>query len=151
MPNDYSGKAIEVMGTAGGIMEDMVSDENMTHLTFSIPSRGTMGLKTKHPERYARRSASCSIISVSTAPTPVRCIGRKNGCMIAMATEKSVAYALDTLQERGKLFIGAWRGLLRGHDRRRVCQGRRYGGKRCRRQSNLGNQRSSGADKAISA
>ena len=47
VPNDYSGKAIEVMGTAGGIMEDMVSDETMTHLTFAIPSRGTMGLKTK--------------------------------------------------------------------------------------------------------
>lgn len=27
VPNDYSGKVIEVMGTAGGIMEDMVSDE----------------------------------------------------------------------------------------------------------------------------
>ena len=47
VPNDYSGKAIEVMGTAGGIMEDMFSDESMTHLTFSIPSRGTMGLKTR--------------------------------------------------------------------------------------------------------
>ena len=26
--------------------------------------------------------------------------------MISMSTEKSVAYALDTLQERGKLFVG---------------------------------------------
>ena len=47
VPNDYSGKAIEVMGTAGGIMEHMASDETMTHLSFSIPSRGTMGLKTR--------------------------------------------------------------------------------------------------------
>ena len=47
VPNDYAGKAIEVMGTAGGIMEDMASDESITHLTFRIPSRGTMGLKTR--------------------------------------------------------------------------------------------------------
>ena len=39
VPNEYAGKAIEVMGTAGGIMEDMSSDETMTHLTFRIPSR----------------------------------------------------------------------------------------------------------------
>ena len=31
--------------------------------------------------------------------------GRKNGAMIAMTTEKAVAYALGTLQERGALFV----------------------------------------------
>lgn len=46
-PTSTRGKAIEVMGTAGGIMEHMASDETMTHLSFSIPSRGTMGLKTR--------------------------------------------------------------------------------------------------------
>ena len=49
MPNDYAGKVIEVMGAAGGIMEDMASDETLTHLTFRIPSRGTMGLQTTRP------------------------------------------------------------------------------------------------------
>ena len=39
VPNDYAGKVIEVLGTAGGIMEDMVTDEIATHLTFRIPSR----------------------------------------------------------------------------------------------------------------
>ena len=105
VPNDYSGKAIEVMGTAGGIMEDMVSDETMTHLTFAIPSRGTMGLKTKilnvsHGEAVLFHHFR------EYGPYSGEMIGRKNGCMIAMATEKSVAYALDTLQERGKLFVG---------------------------------------------
>lgn len=148
VPNDYSGKAIEVMGTAGGIMEDMVSDETMTHLTFAIPSRGTMGLKTKilnvshgeavlfhHFREYGLYSGEM--------------IGRKNGCMIAMATEKSVAYALDTLQERGKLFVGpgedCYEGMIVGESAKEgdmvvnVAKAKQ-----------LGNQRSSGADKAIS-
>ncbi len=54
------------MGTAGGIMEDMVSDETMTHLTFAIPSRGTMGLKTKILN-VTHGEACCSITSITPA------------------------------------------------------------------------------------
>lgn len=148
VPNDYSGKAIEVMGTAGGIMEDMVSDETMTHLTFAIPSRGTMGLKTKilnvsHGEAVLFHHFR------EYGPYSGEMIGRKNGCMIAMATEKSVAYALDTLQERGKLFVGpgedCYEGMIVGESSKEgdmvvnVAKAKQ-----------LGNQRSSGADKAIS-
>ena len=148
VPNDYSGKAIEVMGTAGGIMEDMFSDESMTHLTFSIPSRGTMGLKTRilnvtHGEGVLFHHFR------EYGPYSGEMIGRKNGCMIAMATEKSVAYALDTLQERGKLFVGpgedCYEGMIVGESAKEgdmvvnVAKAKQ-----------LGNQRSSGADKAIS-
>ena len=148
VPNDYSGKVIEVMGTAGGIMEDMVSDETMTHLTFAIPSRGTMGLKTKilnvsHGEAVLFHHFR------EYGPYSGEMIGRKNGCMIAMATEKSVAYALDTLQERGKLFVGpgedCYEGMIVGESAKEgdmvvnVAKAKQ-----------LGNQRSSGADKAIS-
>lgn len=148
VPNDYSGKAIEVMGTAGGIMEDMVSDETMTHLTFAIPSRGTIGLKTKilnvsHGEAVLFHHFR------EYGPYSGEMIGRKNGCMIAMATEKSVAYALDTLQERGKLFVGpgedCYEGMIVGESAKEgdmvvnVAKAKQ-----------LGNQRSSGADKAIS-
>ena len=148
VPNDYSGKAIEVMGTAGGIMEDMVSDETMTHLTFAIPSRGTMGLKTKilnvsHGEAVLFHHFR------EYGPYSGEMIGRKNGCMIAMATEKSVAYTLDTLQERGKLFVGpgedCYEGMIVGESAKEgdmvvnVAKAKQ-----------LGNQRSSGADKAIS-
>ena len=148
VPNDYSGKAIEVMGTAGGIMEDMVSDETMTHLTFTIPSRGTMGLKTRilnatHGEavlfHHFREYGSYS----------GEMLGRKNGCMIAMATEKSVAYALDTLQERGQLFVGpgedCYEGMIVGESSREGDMVVNVA-----KAKSLGNQRSSGADKAIS-
>ena len=39
--------------------------------------------------------------------------GRKNGSMISMSTEKSVAYALDALQERGRLFVGPGRNATK--------------------------------------
>lgn len=147
VPNDYAGKAIEVMGTAGGIMEDMASDESMTHLTFHIPSRGTMGLKTRilnathgeavlfhHFKEYGPYSGEMS--------------GRKNGGMIAMSTGKAVAYALDTLQERGRLFVApgddCYEGMIVGESAKDADMVVNV-----EKTKNLGNQRSSTADKAI--
>ena len=147
VPNEYAGKAIEVMGTAGGIMEHMASDETMTHLSFSIPSRGTMGLKTRilnatHGEAMLFHHFK------EYGPYTGEMAGRKNGGMIAMSTGKAVAYALDTLQERGRLFVApgddCYEGMIVGEsakDGDMVVN--------VEKTKNLGNQRSSSADKAI--
>ncbi len=147
VPNDFSGKAIEVMGNAGGIMNDMASDENMTHLTFSIPSRGTMGLKTRilnatHGEAVLFHHFK------EYGPYSGEMTGRKNGSMIAMSTGAAVAYALDTLQQRGRLFIKpgdeCYEGMLVGE-----CPKEGDMVVNVEKTKNLGNQRSSTADKAI--
>ena len=147
VPNDYSGKAIEVMGNAGGIMEDMVSDESTTHLTFRIPSRGTMGLKTRilnatHGEAVLFHRFR------EYGPYSGEMPGRKNGSMIAMTTEKAVAYALDTLQERGRLFVKpgdeCYEGMIVGESAKEGDMVVNVA-----KTKNLGNQRSSTADKAI--
>ena len=74
--------------------------------------------------------------------------GRKNGSMISMSTEKSVAYALDTLQERGKLFVGpgedCYEGMIVGESAKEGDMVVNIA-----KSKQLGNQRSSGADKAI--
>ncbi len=147
VPTEHSGKAIEVMGSAGGIMEDMASDENMTHLTFRIPSRGTMGLKTRilnatHGEAVLFHHFR------EYGPYTGEIAGRKNGSMIAMTTEKAVAYALDTLQERGRLFIKpgdeCYEGMIVGESSKEGDMVVNVA-----KTKNLGNQRSSTADKAI--
>ena len=147
VPNDYSGKAIEVMGTAGGIMEDMASDENTTHLVFSIPSRGTMGLKTRilnatHGEAILFHHFR------EYGPYSGEMTGRKNGGMIAMSTGTAVAYSLDTLQERGRLFVGpgdeCYEGMIVGESAKEGDMVVNV-----EKTKNLGNQRSSTADKAI--
>jgi GTP-binding protein len=74
--------------------------------------------------------------------------GRVRGSMIAMATEKSVAYALDTLQQRGRLFIGpgedCYEGMIVGESAKESDMVVNVA-----KAKQLGNQRSSGADKAI--
>lgn len=147
VPNEYAGKAIEVMGTAGSIMEHMASDETMTHLSFSIPSRGTMGLKTRilnatHGEAMLFHHFK------EYGPYTGEMAGRKNGGMIAMSTGKAVAYALDTLQERGRLFVApgddCYEGMIVGESAKEGDMVVNV-----EKTKNLGNQRSSSADKAI--
>ena len=147
VPNEYAGKAIEVMGTAGGIMEHMASDETMTHLSFSIPSRGTMGLKTRilnatHGEAMLFHHFK------EYGPYTGEMAGRKNGGMIAMSTGKAVAYALDTLQERGRLFVApgddCYEGMIVGESAKEGDMVVNV-----EKTKNLGNQRSSSAEKAI--
>ena len=145
VPDEYAGKAIEVMGNAGGIMVDMIPADGITHLTFTIPSRGTMGLKTRilnathgeaihHFHEYGPYSGEMA--------------GRKNGSMIAMSTGKSVAYALDTLQQRGRMFVGpgeeCYEGMLVGESAKEGDMVVNV-----EKAKALGNQRSSTADKAI--
>ena len=147
VPNEYAGKAIEVMGQAGGIMEEMSSDETMTHLIFSIPSRGTMGLKTRILNA-TRGEAMLFHHFKEYGPFTGEMAGRKNGGMIAMSTGKAVAYALDTLQERGRLFVGpgdeCYEGMIVGESAKEGDMVVNV-----EKTKSLGNQRSSSADKAI--
>ena len=147
VPSEYAGKVIEVMGTAGGIMEDMASDETMTHLTFRIPSRGTMGLKTR-VLNVSHGEAVLFHHFKEYGPYSGEMAGRKNGGMIAMSTGKAVAYALDTLQERGRLFVSpgdeCYEGMIVGESAKEGDMVVNV-----EKTKNLGNQRSSTADKAI--
>lgn len=147
VPSEYAGKVIEVFGSAGGEMTDMFQRGDQTHLVFKIPSRGTMGLRTRllnatrgeatmfhHFSEYGRYRGDYA--------------GRKNGSMISMSTEKSVAYALDALQERGRLYVGpgeeCYEGMIVGESAKEGDMVVNIA-----KSKQLGNQRSSGADKAI--
>ena len=120
VPNDYSGKAIEVMGTAGGIMEDMFSDESMTHLTFSIPSRGTMGLKTRilnatHGEAVLFHHFR------EYGPYAGEMDGRKNGCHDRHGHREGRRLRAGHAAAARPPVRRARRRVLRGHDRGRVA------------------------------
>ncbi|NGM17620.1 translational GTPase TypA [Eggerthellaceae bacterium zg-893] len=148
VPSEYAGKAIEVFGSAGGEMADMHQRGDQTHLVFKIPSRGTMGLRTRLLNA-TRGEATMFHHFSEYGPYRGDMVGRKNGSMISMSTEKSVAYALDTLQERGRLFVGpgedCYEGMIVGESAKEGDMVVNIA-----KSKQLGNQRSSGADKAIS-
>ena len=105
VPSEYAGKVIEIFGSRSGIMSDMVQRDEHVHLEFRIPSRGVMGLRTRILNA-TRGEATLFHHFAEYGPYQGDLGGRQNGSMIAMYSEKSVAFALDTLQTRGKMFIG---------------------------------------------
>ena len=146
-PGEYSGKVIEVFGNAGGNMTSMEQSDLSCHLEFAIPTRGIMGLKNRilnvtHGEGIFYHTF------LEYGPYAGEIGGRSNGAMISMSTEKAVAYALGTLQDRGTLFIEpgteCYEGMIVGE---RSKPGDMV--VNVARTKNLGNQRSSTADIAV--
>ena len=146
-PDEYSGKVVEVFGNAGGIMTNMDTSGTVTHLEFKIPTRGIMGLKNRimnvtHGEGVFYHTF------LEYGPYAGDIGGRNNGAMISMSTEKAVAYALGTLQERGQLFVEpgteCYEGMLVGE---RSKPGDMV--VNIARTKNLGNQRSSTSDISV--
>ena len=105
VPSAYAGKVIEVFGSRGGEMTDMVQRDEHVHLEFKIASRGVMGLRTSILNS-TRGEATLFHHFNAYGPYRGEVGGRTNGSLIAMSTDKAVAYALDALQTRGKLFVG---------------------------------------------
>jgi GTP-binding protein len=146
-PGEFSGKVIELFGNSGGTMTSMETGVTQTHLEFTIPTRGIMGLKNRilnvtHGEAVFYHTF------LSYGPFVGNIGGRENGAMISMSTERAVAYALGTLQERGTLFIEpgteCYEGMIVGE---RSKPGDMV--VNIARTKNLGNQRSSTADIAV--
>lgn len=146
-PDVYAGKIIELFGTAGGEMANMTTHQDQTLLTFKIPTRGIMGLRTKilnasHGEAiFSHRFAEYGPLRGEVG-------GRKNGAMVAMHSDKAVAYALDTLQQRGTLFVEpgdeCYEGMIVGESAKEGDMDVNVS-----KTKQLGNQRASTADKAI--
>ena len=104
VPEEFAGKVIELVGNRKGEMMKMEKKGSLSQLEFHIPSRGLMGLRTRvltatagegimHHRFYQYEYFKGSIG------------GSKNGVLISMGTGISTAYAIDSLQDRGKFFI----------------------------------------------
>ena len=105
VPSEYAGKVIEIFGSRGGEMADMVQREDQVHLEFKIATRGVMGLRTRILNA-TRGEATFFHHFSEYGPYRGDVGGRINGSLVAMSTDKSASYALDALQTRGKLFVG---------------------------------------------
>ena len=144
---EYAGKVIEVFGNVGGTMSIMDTVETQTHLEFKIPTRGIMGLKTR-VMNVTHGDAVFYHTFLEYGPFAGDIGSRQNGAMISMSTEKAVAYALGTLQERGQLFVSpgieCYEGMLVGERSRPGDMVVNIA-----RTKSLGNQRSSTADISV--
>lgn len=104
LPEESSGKIIEMVSARKGEMLSMESVNDRIQLEFYIPSRGIIGLRNN----VLTASAGEAIMShrfVEYQPYKGEIERRTNGSIISMETGTAFAYALDKLQDRGKFFI----------------------------------------------
>ena len=104
VPDESSGKVIELVSTRKGELLSMQSKNDRTYLEFNIPSRGIIGLRTN----LLTATAGEAVIShrfIDYEPYKGEIVRRNNGSLIAMETGTAYAYAINKLQDRGRFFI----------------------------------------------
>lgn len=104
IPEEYSGKAIEMVTKRRGVMLNMETRGERIHLEFDIPSRGIIGLRSN----LLTASAGEAVIAhrlkgFESYRGDIE--ARSNGSLIVMETGATFAYAINKLQDRGKFFI----------------------------------------------
>jgi GTP-binding protein len=147
VPNESTGKVIELVGQRRGEMVKMEQKGSLTTLEFHIPARGLMGLRNRiltatagqgimHHRFYQYEYFKGSIVQ------------RQNGVLISMHEGQSTAYAINSLQDRGVFFIDpgdvVYRGQIVGeYNKDNDIEVHVQRGKK------LTNMRASGSDKAV--
>lgn len=104
VPEEFSGKVIEMVTVRKGEMTIMENRGDRTHLEFNIPSRGIIGLRTNVLTATAGEAVMAHRFT-EFAPYKGAMERRTNGSIIAMESGTAFAYALNNLQDRGKFFI----------------------------------------------
>ncbi len=104
VPAEYSGKVIDLVTQRKGEMLVMETKGEMQHLEFDIPSRGLTGLRTQMLTNTAGEAVMAHRFS-EYKPWKGQIPGRNNGVLLSKTTEKTTAYSIDKLQDRGRFFV----------------------------------------------
>jgi len=147
VPPSAVGSVMELVGNRRAECLKMNGQGDMTHIEFTIPARGLIGLRTRlmnatcgeaiiHHNFYDYQAMRGSIPS------------RVNGVMVSTETGRATAYALDNLQERGVLFIGPGDQIYEGQIVAEHCRDNDLPVNACR-EKKLTNVRAAGSDKSI--
>lgn len=146
--DEFVGVVIEKLGVRKGEMTNMKQGgDGYTRIEFKVPSRGLIGFRNEFLTD-TRGTGILNHIFYDYEPHRGFIPARNRGVLIAMERGVSVAFALDNLQERGDLFIGAgvdvYEGMIVGENSREgdmvvnVCKTKK-----------LTNMRAAGSDEAI--
>lgn len=122
VPAEEVGSVMELTcARKGQVLEMTAGDSGMTHLEFSIPARGLIGLRT----RLLNASKGEAIIhhrfdSYKRAEGEVP--RRANGVLVSQEEGRAVGFALFKLQERAEMFVApgddVYEGMIVGENSR---------------------------------
>ena len=104
VPEKNMGSVMELVGNRRGELVRMDNRSGQVHLEFTIPARGLIGVRT----RMMTATQGLAIMHHNFheyAPMRGEVPARGNGVMISNCAGTVNAYSLNTLQERGSMFL----------------------------------------------
>lgn len=147
VPDQYSGKAIELVTKSKGDLLVMEPRGDMQHLEFDIPARGLIGLRnniltaTAGEATMTHRFRGYGLYKGEMDET-------KNGSLVAIDEGQASAYSIDKLQDRGRFFVDPGAKVYRGQV---IGESTRTGdlGINITKGKKLTNMRASGSDENV--
>lgn len=113
VPEEFSGKAIELVTQRKGDLLVMEPKGDLQHLEFDVPSRGIIGLRNNMLTATAGQAIMTHRFR-EFAPFKGDIPSRSKGSLISMEQGQSTAFAIDRLQDRGKFFIDPGDQIYKG-------------------------------------
>jgi GTP-binding protein len=113
VPNDYLG---DILQSLAGRKAEIVGMDHQTQgvlVEAVIPTRGLIGFETDLVN-LTRGLGSMSHLFKEYGPFKGEISSRGNGVLVAMESGTSTAYALNNVQERGRLFVGPQENIYEG-------------------------------------
>lgn len=122
VPSPDLGPVMELVGARRGQARNMTTTTTgMTHIEFSIPARGLIGLRTRMLNA-TRGEAIMHHRFEDYRPVEGEIPHRLNGVLVSQDVGKAIAYALWKLQERAELFVNpgedVYEGMIIGENAR---------------------------------
>ena len=106
VPEESSGKVIELVSQRKGDLKVMEPKGDLQHIEFEIPSRGIIGLRNNILTATAGEGIMAHRFK-AFEPWKGAIANRTNGVLISGEQGTAIAYSIDKLQDRGSFFVEA--------------------------------------------
>jgi GTP-binding protein len=111
----HQGSIMEQFGLRKGELTDMVPDgKGRIRLEYTVPSRGLIGFRNQFMTMTSGTGILTGMFSHYGPIKSGEVTSRQQGVLVSMATGKALTYSLETLQERGKLFLSPGEEIYEG-------------------------------------
>ena len=102
---EFSGSVIQELNQRGGEMRDLRTDtDGMARIEFLVPSRGLIGYRSRFLTQ-TRGTGNLYRTFDSYGPYKGPFQRRASGALIALESGAVTSYSMESLQERGQLFV----------------------------------------------
>ena len=113
VPEQFAGKVIELVTTRKGEIDSIEAQGDRSHIEFTIPSRGIIGLRNNVLTVSEGEAVMASRLK-GYEPWKGEIGGRRMGALIAKETGTAIEYSINKLQDRGTFFVSPGEDIYTG-------------------------------------